>query len=75
MFDAIQQQPADPIMALMAQFRADPHPAKLDLGVGVYRDEQGSTPVFQAVKEAERILRSCPSAWCSSADPRMRSEG
>jgi len=56
MFDTLQQQPADPIIALMALFRGDPRPGRLDLGVGVYRDEHGSTPILRAVKEAERIL-------------------
>jgi aromatic-amino-acid transaminase len=56
MFSTLPMQPTDAIMALMAVLRSDPRPNKIDLGVGMYRDEQGSTPVFRAVKDAERIL-------------------
>jgi aromatic-amino-acid transaminase len=56
MLDHLQPQPADPLLALIGQFRADLRPTKIDLGVGVFRDEQGSTPVFSAVKRAEVML-------------------
>ena len=56
MFDKLSQQPADKILALMAQFRADPRDTKVDLGVGVYKDATGNTPVMRAVKEAERRI-------------------
>ncbi len=56
MFDTLKQQPSDSILRLIGMFRDDPRPAKIDLGVGVYRDEYGTTPVFRAVKEAERDL-------------------
>lgn len=56
MFDALTAQPADKILALMAQFRADPRDTKIDLGVGVYKDASGNTPVMRAVKEAERRI-------------------
>ena len=49
-------QPADPLLALIAAFRADPRATKIDLGVGVYRDAAGATPVMAAVKQAERHL-------------------
>ena len=49
-------QPADPLLALIAAFRADPRSDKIDLGVGVYRDATGATPVMAAVKQAERQL-------------------
>lgn len=59
MFEAIQNLPADPILGLMAAFRADNNPLKIDLGVGVYKDELGRTPVMRAVKEAEaRLLKN-----------------
>lgn len=59
MFEAINSLPADPILGLMAAFRADDNPRKIDLGVGVYKDEQGRTPVMRAVKEAEtRLLKN-----------------
>jgi aspartate/tyrosine/aromatic aminotransferase len=46
----------DPILGLMAAFRADTDARKVDLGVGVYRDDRGETPVMQAVREAERAV-------------------
>ena len=54
MFDALQAYPPDPILRLIADFRADPRPDKVDLGVGVYKDEHGHTPIMAAVKAAER---------------------
>jgi len=46
----------DPVLALMGRFRADLRSRKMDLGVGVYRDSRGDTPVFGAVKLAEKYL-------------------
>jgi aromatic-amino-acid transaminase len=54
--DALEQRPADPLLALIRAFRSDPRPDKIDVGVGVYRDHQGRTPVMRAVKQAERRL-------------------
>ena len=56
MFDSLTPQPADKILALMDAFRADPRDGKIDLGVGVYRNPKGETPVMRAVKAAERRL-------------------
>jgi len=56
MFDQLVITPADPIMAVMAQHKADTRADKIDLGPGVYRDEEGNTPVMHAVKQAEEIL-------------------
>ncbi|WP_136636324.1 aromatic amino acid transaminase [Pseudooceanicola onchidii] len=56
MFEHLRPQPEDPILALMDRYRADPRTDKIDLGVGVYRNSQGVTPVMQAVKTAERQL-------------------
>jgi len=56
MFETLKDQPADKILALMAAFRADERDDKIDLGVGVYKDASGNTPVMRAVKEAERRL-------------------
>jgi len=56
MFATLSAQPADKILALMAAYRADPRDTKVDLGVGVYKDASGNTPVMRAVKEAERRL-------------------
>ena len=46
----------DPILGVMAAFRADSDPRKVDLGVGVFRDDAGETPVMRAVREAEREM-------------------
>ncbi|MEQ9694520.1 amino acid aminotransferase [Shimia sp. SDUM112013] len=56
MLNNLKQQPADKILALMAMYRDDPRPTKIDLGVGVYKNAEGVTPVMRAVKEAERRL-------------------
>jgi Enoyl-CoA hydratase/isomerase len=56
MFAALSPQPADPLLALIGLFQADQRPDKIDLGVGVYRDDEGKTPVFRAIKLAERML-------------------
>jgi aspartate aminotransferase len=56
MFEAISSLPADPILGLMAAFRADTNAHKIDLGVGVYKNELGQTPVMRAVKQAETRL-------------------
>ncbi|THG86420.1 aspartate/tyrosine/aromatic aminotransferase [Pseudomonas sp. A-1] len=57
-FQSVARVPGDPILGLMEAFRADPSPAKLDLGVGVYKDAQGRTPIMAAVKLAEQRLLS-----------------
>ena len=56
MFGNLETLPPDPILGVTAAFRRDPDPGKVDLGVGVYRDELGNTPVPAAVREAEREL-------------------
>jgi aromatic-amino-acid transaminase len=55
-FDGLSPQQPDGLLALIGAYRADPRPNKLDLGVGVYRDNRGQTPVFRAVKAAEQLL-------------------
>ncbi|WP_370278805.1 aromatic amino acid transaminase [Pontibacterium sp.] len=56
MLQAIEVGPTDPILMMLAQYHADPNPEKIDLGIGVYRDNKGRTPILKAVKEAEAIL-------------------
>jgi len=56
MFEHLASVVPDPILGLMAAFRADTDPRKVDLGIGVYRDEDGNTPVPAAVRSAERAL-------------------
>ena len=58
MFESLTPPPPDGILALSAAYRADPRERKLDLGVGVYKDDAGRTPVMRAVKEAERRVLS-----------------
>ena len=52
MFQSLPALPADPILGLMASYRADSNPKKIDLGIGVYKNETGDTPVMTAVKES-----------------------
>lgn len=56
MFEALQPLPQDPILQLMQAFREDSRPDKVDLGIGVYKDDAGNTPIMAAVHEAERRL-------------------
>ena len=59
MFETLAAPKEDAIIALMQAYAADPRPDKIDLGVGVYRDERGHTPVMAAVKAAEaQILQA-----------------
>ncbi|MGG7673768.1 amino acid aminotransferase [Pseudomonas sp. WC2] len=55
-FDAIGRVPGDPILGLMEAYAQDTNPRKFDLGVGVYKDAQGLTPIPEAVKIAEARL-------------------
>ena len=56
MFETLKAQPADKILALMQMFKEDPRADKIDLGVGVYKDATGLTPVMHAIKDAEKLL-------------------
>jgi len=56
MLTNLPQQPADALLALIKLHNADPRADKIDLGVGVYRTGQGDTPVFAAIKAAEKKL-------------------
>jgi aspartate aminotransferase len=56
MLERLDRVPDDSILGLMAAFRADSAPNKVDLGVGVYRDARGETPVLDAVRRAERAV-------------------
>jgi aspartate aminotransferase len=55
-FANLEKLPPDPILGVTTAYRADPSPDKIDLGVGVYRDDEGITPVPAAVRTAERAL-------------------
>jgi len=56
MWENIQPAPPDSILGLTEQFKNDPNPQKVNLGVGVYKNDGGSTPILGAVKKAEEIL-------------------
>ena len=56
MFERLDRLPDDPILGLMAAFRADSDPHKVDLGVGVYRDARGETPILECVRQGEHAL-------------------
>ena len=56
MFEVLPKLPADPILGLSAAFREDTNPNKIDLGVGVYKDESGHTPILSSVAKAQNIL-------------------
>jgi len=54
MFASLKASPADPILGLLAKYREDTNPKKIDLGVGVYKNEAGETTVLNCVKKAEQ---------------------
>jgi len=58
LWPGLTRQPPDALLALIGLYAADPRPGKIDLGVGVYKDEAGQTPIFAAVKAAEAQLLS-----------------
>jgi len=62
LFDAVELAPRDPILGLNEQFNADPNPAKVNLGVGVYYDDHGKLPLLKCVAEAERQMSEAPKA-------------
>ncbi|MFT5520368.1 MAG: aspartate aminotransferase [Enterobacterales bacterium] len=55
MFDQLTALPADPLLGLITAFKNDPRSTKVDLGVGVYRDETGHTPIMSAIKKATML--------------------
>jgi aromatic-amino-acid transaminase len=62
LFAAVEMAPRDPILGLNEQFNADPNPAKVNLGVGVYFNDEGKLPVLRCVAAAERQLLESPKA-------------
>jgi aromatic-amino-acid transaminase len=62
LFADVALAPRDPILGLNEQFAADPNPAKVNLGVGVYFDDEGKLPVLKCVAEAEKQLLAAPKA-------------
>ena len=62
LFSAVEMAPRDPILGLNEQFNADTNPAKVNLGVGVYFDENGKLPLLQCVQAAEKTMMEKPTA-------------
>ena len=62
LFSAVEMAPRDPILGLNEQFAADTHPLKVNLGVGVYYDDNGKLPLLQCVQQAEKALMDKPAA-------------
>jgi aspartate aminotransferase len=58
MLDRLNAVPPDPILGIIAAHAADTNPNKIDLGIGVYKDESGNTPILESVRKAEQILDS-----------------
>lgn len=56
MFEKVVAAPADPILGLTEEFKSDPRAEKINLGVGIYKDEAGITPILTTVKKAEAAL-------------------
>jgi len=62
LFTAVEMAPRDPILGLNEQFAADTNPHKVNLGVGVYYDENGKLPLLECVKKAEADMMKAPTA-------------
>ena len=62
MFSAVEMAPRDPILGLNEQFAADTNPSKVNLGVGVYFDDNGKLPLLQCVQAAEKAMMDKPAA-------------
>jgi aromatic-amino-acid transaminase len=62
LFAAVEMAPRDPILGLNEQFNADPNPAKVNLGVGVYFDDTGKLPLLECVQQAEKMMMEAPKA-------------
>ncbi len=62
LFSAVEMAPRDPILGLNEQFNADTNPAKVNLGVGVYYDDNGKLPLLQCVQAAEKTMMDKPTA-------------
>ena len=62
LFNAVEMAPRDPILGMNEQFNADPNPHKINLGVGVYFNDEGKLPVLRCVAAAEKLLLETPRA-------------
>ena len=62
LFSAVEMAPRDPILGLNEQFNADTNPKKVNLGVGVYYDDNGKLPLLECVQTAEKAMMASPTA-------------
>ena len=62
LFSAVAMAPRDPILGLNEQYAADPNPQKVNLGVGVYFDDNGKLPLLKCVQAAEQKMMAQPTA-------------
>jgi aromatic-amino-acid transaminase len=62
LFTTVEMAPRDPILGLNEQFNADDNPVKVNLGVGVYFDDNGKLPLLQCVQKAEQLMMASPKA-------------
>ena len=64
LLSAVELAPRDPILGVTEAYNADPSPRKVNLGVGVYCDENGKVPLLECVKRAERELADLAAPRC-----------
>jgi len=76
MFEQLPALPQDPILGLSVAYRADTNPLKVDLGIGVYKDESGNTPVLKAVTSAQQqyLSKETSKAYMAPAGPAVANE-
>lgn len=72
LFANVEEQPRDPILGMTETFLADKAPHRVNLGVGVYQDENGKVPLLACVKQAEEALAGQGRAAYLCADRRPR---
>src|ERR1700748_3527440 len=58
LLSAVEMAPKDPILGVTEAFNADPNPRKVNLGVGVYCNEEGKVPLLECVREAQKALEA-----------------
>ena len=72
LFSAVEMAPRDPILGLNEQFNADTNPHKVNLGVGVYFDDNGKIPLLECVKRAEQQMTAAAPPRAVPAPQHMR---
>ena len=69
MFEAIQAAPPDPILGLAEAFGKDPHPEKINLAAGIYKDDEGKTPTLDCIVRAEDIIAESATSGGGASTP------